>query len=344
MAGSAGKTPSIKDVAVLAKVSVPTVSRYLNTPQRVSEERAQAIAEAIAMLGYRPNPIARALVRKRTRSIAVLTTNTALYGQSQTLRGVEQAASDAGYALDIVVLAGNTNQSLHNIVQTCLDRNPAGVILLNFDSVSKKSFDYLPNTLPVVMIAGDRVPDTAQISLSEREGGYAITRHLLSLGHRKVHHVTIPGGVGSYSRLSGWREACEEASMPIPPAIESSWEPEDARAIGRRLGVDSEVTAIFAGNDELAMGIIRGLADAGKRVPEDVSVAGFDDHPIGRIWNPSLTTVHQHFQEVGVRSFEMLHAKMDDLAKDLGHTENWNKLVTVPGELIIRDSTGPVRA
>lgn len=332
------KPASIKDVAALAQVSVPTVSRYLNNRERVSEEKQDRIAKAIDLLDYRPSPIARALVSERTKSVTVLSTNITLYGQSETLHGIEQRVRESGYTLNISVLSGSGREELRGNVQRALDQNPAGVILLNYDEISSDSYAFLPPDLPVVMIAGDRHPDVAQLSMQENLGGYDITRYLLSLGHATVVHITIPGGGGGYSRLNGWRRALSEAGVYAPAPIDARWDPDSGREIGRRLGQDPSVTAIFAGNDEIAMGMIRGLNDVGRRVPEDVSVVGFDDHPIAKIWNPALTTLRQDFRKAGITAFDMLKDKIDDVVAGRGHTENWTRYVEQSGELVVRES------
>lgn len=334
------KTASIKDVAALSGVSVPTVSRYLNTRGRVSEGKRKRIADAIEKLGYRPNPIARALVRERTNTVAILSTDTTLFGASQTIQGIEQEARTSGYMLSISILTNGSTEMVRRSVQSCLDQNPAGIILLNFDSIEGEVFHLLPAELPGVMIAGNREPGIAQVSLCEREGGYAITSHLLALGHRTVTHVAVPGGAGGYSRQAGWRAACDDAGVPTPAPIYADWNPESGRVIGQRLGRDHSVTAIFAGNDELAMGIIRGLNDVHRGVPQDVSVAGFDDHPIARVWNPSLTTIRQDFNGAGRQAFQILKTKIDDLIESKGHTQNWTRFLQIAGELVVRESTG----
>lgn len=339
---AARKAASIKDVAALAKVSVPTVSRYLNNREKVSVEKRVKIASAISLLGYRPNPIARALVKDQTRSIVVLTTNTTLYGQSQTIEGVEMSARAAGYSLNISVMVDGSAADTKASVQTCLDQNPAGIILLNFDSISNQAFRYIPFDLPAVLVGGEREPETAQVILGEREGGYELTKYLLSLGHASVVHVAIPGGGGGFSRLSGWREASEEMGVPTPAPVDATWDPDNGREIGRKLGKDRSVTAIFAGNDELAMGIIRGLNDAGRSVPEEVSVVGFDDHPIAKVWNPALTTIRQQFVQAGRRSFEILEENIKEASDGKGHAENWNRLVSLPGKLVVRESAAAV--
>ncbi|MCH9276401.1 LacI family DNA-binding transcriptional regulator [Bifidobacterium amazonense] len=329
------KPASIKDVAALAGVSVPTVSRYLND-RGVSDEKRTRIARAIDMLGYRPNPIAQALVNERTSMIAVMCADITLFGQAQTYKGIEQRAHGGGYSPDVFVLGG---RDVAHEVRSCLDRNPAGLILMNFDPECADVLDLVPHDLPTAVIAGNRDERFAQISLAEDDGGYRITRHLLELGHRSVQYIGIPGGVGSYSRMAGWQRACREAGIVAPDPIACTWRPQDARAIGRRLADDPAVTAVFAGNDETAMGVIRGLRDGGRRVPDDVSVVGFDDHPLASIWDPAITTIRQDFHRAGAAAFDAVTGIIADLGE--GRVDSRTQLVEVPGELVIRQSSGP---
>ncbi|KFI93051.1 LacI family transcriptional regulator [Bifidobacterium saguini DSM 23967] len=342
------KAPSIKDVAALAGVSVPTVSRYLNMPERVSETKRQAIAQAVSKLGYRPNAIARALVREQSSQCLVLSSNTTRYGQTQVIQGVETAARAAGFALSIALIAepGSTSAQIRESVQSALDHNPAGVVLLNFDEASAQALSMIPRTLPLVSVAGERNTEIAQISMGEREGGYRVTQHLLQrlaergIGSSPVHYVGIPGGGGAEGRYEGWLQACQEAGVPIPPAVEAGWDVDSARETGRILGRKrGEVKAIFAGNDETAMGVIRGLGDEGLRVPQDVLVVGFDDHPVARIWNPSITTIHQDFQGVGAAAFAMLAPMLEDVSLGRAHGESWQAYQRFEGHLIEREST-----
>ena len=165
----------------------------------------------------------------------------------------------------------------------------------------------MPSFLPTVLIAGPRDASRAQISFCEDEGGYRVTRHLLDLGHRTVFHVAVPQSAsGSSSRTAGWRRALREADAPIPDPIEATWAPESGQAIGRRLARLDHVTAVFAGNDEVAMGVIRGLRETGKRVPADVSVAGFDAHPLGSLFQPAVTTFRQDFLQGGELAWNLL--------------------------------------
>ncbi|PWG66698.1 LacI family DNA-binding transcriptional regulator [Bifidobacterium callitrichidarum] len=327
------KTASIRDVAALAEVSVPTVSRFLNNPSRVSEEKQERISQAIAMLGYRPNPVARALVHRQMPSVAVFTTNTTLYGPSLVFEGIEDAAREEGLPLSICVLNGQDRSDLRKSAQLYLDQHPSGVIMLDFDNLDIDMTSLLPENLPVVTVAGDAKKANNQVTLGAERGGYEVTKYLLELGHKTVIHVALPHEGVKYSRMAGWHKACEESNAPIYAPISSDWDPESGVKIGHRLAEDDNVTAIFAGNDIIALGIIRGLNEAGKKVPEDVSVIGFDDQPLSKIWTPKLTTYRMNFIEGGKQAFKLLRTQIGD--KQIS-TENGH--VVVPGELIVRDS------
>ncbi|NEG89486.1 LacI family DNA-binding transcriptional regulator [Bifidobacterium aerophilum] len=345
----AGKrAPVIKDVAALANVSVSTVSRYLNDSPKLSEESRARIAHAIALLDYRPSRVARGLVNSAVQSIAVLSSNTTLYGSAMTIQGVEDEARANGYPVTIAKLDGESTAGLRASVNMVMDLNPGGVVVLNYDAVAREALAMLPDSVAKVAIAGDRVDDVAeldQIDLCENQAGRELTEYLLGLGHRTVIHVTIPGGGGGYSRTAGWEAALRGAGLPVPDVRHCTWNPKDAREIGRRIGrgvvSGDATTAVFAGNDEIAMGVIRGLADCGVRVPDDVSVVGFDDHPLADVWSPALTTYRQDFAAAGRRAARLLVERLG--ARSRGE-DLPSRRVELPGELVIRDSEAAPRA
>jgi DNA-binding LacI/PurR family transcriptional regulator len=121
----------------------------------------------------------------------------------------------------------------------------------------------------------------------------------------------IPSPGRPSARLLGWRDALTEAGAPVPPVLYADWAPDSGYDAGTRLALDPDVTAVLCGNDELAMGLTKGLADAGKSVPEAVSVIGFDDHPLSHLWTPPLTTVRQDFVRLGQKAFHLLNAQID---------------------------------
>ncbi|KAB8286600.1 LacI family transcriptional regulator [Bifidobacterium ramosum] len=337
---AAGKPASIKDVASLAGVSTATVSRYLNNNGYIKEETRQQVAKAIAMLGYHPNPYARALVTDRTTRIVVFCGSITLYGQIHTLEGIEQCCAKNGYIFDVVVVSNESPGSIENSVKEALQQNPAGIILLDYDTPSDAAREFIPDGTPFVFVSGTpHVDGLCQVCPEEHSTGYQLTRHLIDLGHRSLCYVCFPGNAGPATRRGGSEDACRDARIPSPTLFHSSWDAQDARSIGRLIGEKRQWSAVIADNDELAIGVLRGLVDVGARVPEDISVVGFDDHTLAKLWNPALTTVRQDFNRVGQEAFSLLQAQINDEREGRGRTDNWDRYSIIRSEMIIREST-----
>lgn len=335
------RAPVIKDVAALANVSVSTVSRYLNDSPRISAESRERIAHAIKLLDYHPSRVARGLVNSAMKSIVVLTSDTTLYGSAMTIQGIEDEARANNYPVSISKLADESTEALRHAVTMVTDQNPSGVVVLKYDALAAQALQLLPDTVTKVVIAGDREPDLDQIDLRENQSGRDITRYLLSLGHRNVFHVTIPGGGGGYSRTAGWEAELRANDKPIPDMMHCTWNPADARELGHRVAHIDGLTAVFAGNDEIAMGLIRGIEDEGRRVPDDISVIGFDDHPLSCVWTPPLTTYRQDFPAAGRKAVQMLLSRLEARARG---EEPPARFVELEGELVVRASAAAPRA
>ncbi len=285
---------------------MPTVSRVLTGAAKVSDEKRARVLAAIEELKFRPSAAARALVARTPKSIAVLAGDTSRYGYAETIRGIEESARNAGYLVTITVVETPHDDSVDVAVSLVLNQPLAGVIVLKFDPAGVAALHKIPSDIPTVSVSGLREPGVPQAVLQEASAAEHLVSYLLNLGHRTVHHVRVPPSRKEDGRTTGWRRALKEAGADVPEPLDATWEPESGRVIGRELGTRDDVTAIFCGNDEIAMGVIRGLREVGKNVPKDVSVVGFDDHPLAAMWEPPLTTVRQDFAGLGARAFGLL--------------------------------------
>ncbi|MDF2665668.1 MAG: transcriptional regulator [Microbacterium sp.] len=300
--------PGIVDVAAKAGVSLSTVSRVLSGRIRVSDELRVKVEAAVAELGYRPNAAAQSLVSGRRSTVAVFARNTIRYGYAATLQGIEEAARAAGYVVVIAVVESEDPDDISRSVNNALSHPLAGAIVIEFDKVGVATLAALPSTLPVVAAAGARrAPgSTPHAFLDDAAGGYEATRYLLSLGHTTVHHLAIPATKPRSGRAWGWRKALQEAGAPIPPVVQASYSPTSGYDSAQKLTGDPSITALLCGNDELAIGAARAFQEVGRRVPENISIVGFDDQPFARMWMPALTTVRQDFVDLGRRTFGLL--------------------------------------
>ena len=306
------RAATMADVARLAQVSVPTVSRVLSGAARVKPDKEARVNAAIAELGFRPSAAARNLASGRSDVIAVIAGNTSQYGYAEAIRGIEEGARAEGFTVVIAVVESADDTTMDRALATALGQSIAGVVVLKFDPPGVAALRQIPSGVPVVAISGVREAGVAQAVLDETRAAEELTEYLLALGHRTVHHVRIPPSRREDGRTTGWRRALTKAGAVVPPTRDASWDPSSGRAIGRELAGSPSVTAVFCGNDEIAMGVIRGLADGGLRVPQDVSVVGFDNHPLAEMWSPAITTVDQDFADLGRRGFEILMGVMRD--------------------------------
>ncbi|WP_035735440.1 LacI family DNA-binding transcriptional regulator [Glycomyces arizonensis] len=320
-AGGNARNPTITDVAERAGVSVPTVSRVLTGAARVSPAKRELVEAAIAELHYRPSAAARVLVSRKSQTIAVIAGNTSRYGYAETIRGIEIAARAEGYTVMITVVESADEDEVDRAIAATLTQALAGIAVLKFDPPGVAALRKIPSDLPVVALSGTRETGMRQAVLDEAAAAEELTDYLLGLGHETVHHVRVPPSRRVDGRTTGWKRALAKANAPIPPVRDASWLPRSGVEVGRELAADPSVTAVFCGNDEIAMGVMRGLAEAGLRVPEDVSVAGFDDHPLAELWNPPMTTVDQDFADLGVRGFQLLLQAIDGTGDRLYSSE-----------------------
>ncbi|MEU0674668.1 substrate-binding domain-containing protein [Streptomyces sp. NPDC006172] len=336
------KAASIRDVAQAAGVSHQTVSRVINGHPNVREETRRRVREAIDALGFRRNATAFALASGVTRSVTVLTSNTLLHGYAATLQGLEEASRAEGYTLGVRLLT--PEDDLDRTVASAADAG-GGLVVIGFDRLGAAALDRVPAHVPCAAVVeapapGDK-PGRPAVWADDREAARTATEHLLELGHETVHYVAIPASTGARRsagpRAEGWRQALESAGVVAPDPVGKGWDAPSGYEAGKRLARDPDVTAVLCGNDDLALGVLRALHHAGRRVPEDVSVIGFDDAPHSAFLTPSLTTVRMDFQGLGRTAFGLLRTQLDTDA------ERTPPVLAEPS-LIVRESSGRRRA
>jgi DNA-binding LacI/PurR family transcriptional regulator len=332
-----GQDVVMADVAMAAGVSHMTVSRVLNGTARVSPATRAKVEQALRELGYRPNAAARALATGRSGQLSVIFFDTTLFGPASALFAIEQAARRRGYSISIVSLPRIDPDTMREAVATLRSQAVDGTIIVAPHTSSTAALRVLPPDLPAVVVGGAEAPGLPFAAIDQETGARLATEHLLSLGHRTVWHVAGPmNWVDAKARARGWRKALQRAGCEVPPTFAGDWSARSGFEAGVALAENPDVTAIFAANDHMALGVLRALALAGRAVPRDVSVVGFDDVPESPYYPPALTTVRQDFDTVGVQAVSALLARISG-------EEAARRNLLAP-ELIARDSTARLRA
>ena len=309
------------DVASLAGVSGQTVSRVVNDSPRVDPATRRRVEAAMAQLDYRPHRAARALRTGRTDTIGLIVSTLATVGNSRMLQAIADAAAERGLALTVVTASGR--DAVARGFARLRDQGVDGAIVLNEATALAQDVE-VPSGLAVVVVdspAGAAAP-YATVQTDHAAGARAAVAHLLARGHRGVWHIGGPeGSYAAQERERGWREALAEAGVgagaatgaeagagvaPGGAVVRGDWT--SASGFSAAAALPPEATAVFAANDQMALGALRALAEAGQRVPEDVAVVGFDDIADAADYRPPLTTVRQDFDALGTAAVAALVA------------------------------------
>lgn len=323
------------DVARLAGVSHQTVSRVINGSSRVAPATRERVQQAMRMLDYRPSSVARALVTGRSKTVGVVGFNTTLYGPATVLLGIERAAHECDY----IVIRANIPELNRDSVILATERlrrqNVEGMLAVAPHTTAIQAMAQMSWHMPIVAVEAGPDDAVATVAIDQYQGAEAVTRYLLSLGHRNIFHIAgPPDWQEAQIRLRAWRETLLDAGITPPAPLYGDWTSRSGYQHGVEVAKMRDITAVFVANDQMALGVLRALDEAGRRVPEDVSVAGFDGIPESEYFTPPLTTVRQDFLEVGRQGFELVHQQIDQ-------GERISPRLVIPAELIVRTSTGP---
>ncbi|MFF7276177.1 substrate-binding domain-containing protein [Streptomyces griseorubiginosus] len=335
----AERAPVMADVARIAGVSHQTVSRVLNDHPNVRARTRERVLAAVRELGYRPNAAARTLATRRTRTLGVISFNTTLYGPACMLYGIEQAAREHEYSVTVAAVGTLDRRSVLDAVDRLRNQGVAGIVVIAPQTAAVGALANVPADVPLVAVGCGTHTALASVAVDNEAGAELATSYLLDLGHRTVHHLVGPRTwLDAQEREAGWRATLEKRGAPVPePHAGADWTARTGYEHGRRIADDPEVTAVFCANDHMALGLLRALQQAGRRVPEDISVVGFDDMPETEYFGPSLTTVRQDFDELGRRALRALIEIVGDPDSGIP-ASGVRPHIVIPPSLVVRTS------
>lgn len=327
------RAPGMMDVAREAGVSHVTVSRVLNDHPSVRPETRARVEAAIEKLGYRPNSVARALKSHSSSTIGVVLAGEELYELPRILRGVQSAAQRAGYWVNLASWQGGTTRDLTETLRRLTDQAVEAIAVIADRPLVVDALTEIVTGVPMAVVMSGNVPnpDLGFVELDQELGARLAVEHLLELGHRHIVHLSGPMSTfDAWARVEGWRAALKDAPAARGELFEGDFTGNSGYRLARQLVTHELPTAVFAGNDQMAMGVLAAFAQLGISVPDDVSLVGFDDIPGAAYLVPSLTTVRQDFVGLGARGVEQVLGMMR------GEPASCER---IPPELVVRRST-----
>jgi DNA-binding LacI/PurR family transcriptional regulator len=333
----AAKLVSIKDIARMANVSHSTVSRALRNSPSINPKTIEKIRRLAEKSGYRASAVARSLVTHRTRTVGIVVTTIADPFAAGVVSGIEGAANDHGFSVFLANSNADPEREVR-VVRSFEERRVDGIIVTS----SRAGAVYTPMIaqmrIPIVLLNNQHASDFGHsVMIANTQASVEATGYLIELGHRRIAYIGDRyGGQSDTERFAGYRRALDTADVMFRPelVVHGDGKPEGGmRAMAQLLALSSRPTAVFCYNDMSALGALRQLRTVGLRVPDDISLIGFDDLYIAQYTDPPLTTIRQPMRQMG-------RMAMETLLNLLAGAESVRS-VKVPGELIIRESTKP---
>jgi DNA-binding LacI/PurR family transcriptional regulator len=326
------RAPNIRDVARVAGVSYQTVSRALNDSPSIRPETLARVQAAIDELGYLPHQAARALVTSRSRTIGVLAAQTVHYGPATSIQAIETAARESGYRLSITNISSSEYSSIKAGLDHLMAQSIEALVVIAPQVRVFEALNDLQVDVPFVTLEASGLNTAHSLWVDQIQGARLATRHLIDLGHTEIMHLSGPQDwIEAEARMQGFLHELGEAELRTRAPILGDWTAHFGYYAGLELLRYRDFTAVFCGNDQMALGLMHACRESGISVPGEMSIVGFDDIPEAAHFAPPLTTVRQNFAEIGRRAIAML---LGELRGETGQSH-----APVQAELVVREST-----
>ena len=338
------KRPTIKEVAVAAKVSTVTVSRVINGRPDVSKETRQRVQDVIDDLGYRPSALARSLIQQRSYILGVVTAGLKFIGPSRTLNGITCAAEEAGYSLLLKELSHFNANDIINRLNALYSMHVDGIIWAvpeigdNRSWVNDLAID-LP--IPILHLTMEPRQGVSTVSVNNYLGGRMAMSHLLEQGYQNIGHIAGPlDWWESRQRMSAWKDSLKETGFKVQENhwVEGNWSSASgAQAIEKLYKQYPEMDAIFVANDQMALGVIQYACQNGLRIPQDIGIVGFDDISEAAYFSPPLSSIRQDHLKLGTVAVQEVVKLIEADQNDVPVEES--KTIMLTPTLTIRKSS-----
>ncbi len=327
--------PSIDDVARLAGVSAQTVSRVSTGAASVRPATRARVVAAMDQLGYSPNRAARALRSGTFGTIGLVSHGFHRTGEALVTEALVEAAELEDYSVTLIHVRSPEASSWEHATHRLSHQGIDGLVIIRAEEATPQTLA-LPAGMPVAVSFSKFAGHYPAVTADQVQGTRDAVGHLLDLGHRTVHHVAgPPDSEPALVRTASWQRRLQEAGRQAPEPLSGDWTARSGYRAGLRLADDPQVTAVFCANDEMAFGLLRALHERGRRVPDDVSVVGFDGIAISEYASVPLTTVRQDWHRIGQELVGLV------LSQVRSRTAPQQTLVIVPTHLVVRASSGP---
>jgi LacI family transcriptional regulator len=336
---------TIKQVAGAAGVSGQTVSRVINNRPDVLPETRQRIQQIIDQMGYQPNAIARSLIQRRSHTLGVVASRLEYYGPSQTVVGIEKKANELGFSVLLSLFDEPDNGGHERALNTLVAHQVDGIIWAMPEVGNNRAWvrsSHLEQLPPIVFMSMESRPGISVVAVDNRHGARLAVQHLIDQDRRKIGIITGPlTWWEARERFVGWQEAMQNAGLePSESLVAKS---DDWSAVNGERGMhaiwtqDPEIDAVFASNDQIALGALGVAHQLGKRVPQDLAIVGFDNIPEAAFFWPSLSTIYQQLVDLGCIAVNNLHEMI--LAHRLDDKPRQPLSTLLKPELIVRASS-----